>query len=189
MKITLKKYPELKWAYKLLKVFSKAIIAGGVPRDLINGRDYEDVDIFIPAPTFMEQSKISMAIGYLAKELKVEPCFNDYYQMPNSIICIEIGNLDICILSQHFSDEGSLVATFDMVSSQAWLEPVKGGFDVKASDLFHELNDKKVLGFYTRAPDDGSHVERIKKKYPDYLPLSLTQPQSARDNGFDDCPF
>jgi len=70
MKITLKKHPELKPANELLKIFPKAIIAGGVARDLINGKEFKDVDIFIPAPTAFELAKISISICRFAAELK-----------------------------------------------------------------------------------------------------------------------
>jgi len=74
-----------------------------------------------------------------------------------------------------------------MVSSQAWLEPVKDGFEVKATDLFYELNGKKVLGLYESVTGSAGHIGRIKEKYPDYLPLSLVQP--IPDDGFAEIPF
>ena len=183
MKITLKKHPELKLANELLKLFPKAIIAGGVARDLINGYKFKDVDLFIPAPTAFEVAKIAIRIGRFAAELKKEDLvLDDTYYMAGRPIRINIENLDICILSEDFT-ANSLVSTFDMVSSQAWLEPVKGGFEVKATDLFHELNEKKVLGFYENVTGSAGHIGRIKEKYPNYLPLSLVQPV------LDDIPF
>ena len=95
--------------------------------------------------------------------------------MANSWVRIGIANLDICILHENFTAE-SLVSTFDMVSSQAWLEPVKDGFEVKATDLFYQLNDKKVLGLYENVTGSAGHIERIKEKFPGWLSLSLVQP-------------
>jgi len=79
------------------------------------------------------------------------------------------------------------MVSFDMVSSQAWLEPVKDGFEVKATDLFYQLNDKKVLGFYENVAGSGDHISRVIEKYSDYLAVSLVQP--ATGDGFDDIPF
>ncbi len=187
MKITLKKHPELKLAKELLKIFPGAIIAGGVARDLINGKEFKDVDIFIPAPTAFDIAKISISIGRFAAELKKEEILlEDTYDIATGgPIRINIENLDICILNEYFTVK-SLVLTFDMVSSQAWLEPVKGGFEVKATDLFYELNEKKVLGFYENVTGSAGHIERIKEKYPNWLPLSLVQPVC---DGFDEFPF
>jgi len=187
MKITLKKHPELKLANELLQVFPGAIIAGGVARDLINGKEFKDVDIFVPSPTAIELARISIRIGRFAVEYKKEDLvLDDAYYMAGRPIRVKIENLDICILNEYFTAE-SLVSTFDMVSSQAWLEPVKDGFEVKATDLFYQLNDKKVLGLYANVSSGSDHISRIREKYPDYLPLSLVQP--ATGDGFDDIPF
>jgi hypothetical protein len=192
MKITLKKHPELKLAHKLLQLFPDAIIAGGVVRDLINGKAFKDVDFFIPAPSSFELAKISISIGRFAAELKKEETLlEDSYEIATGgPIRISIENLDICILPNNFTAE-SLVSTFDTVSSQAWLEPVKGGFEAKATELFYELNEKKVLGFYEAIAGSCQHIERVKEKYPDYLPLSLKQPilKQPVDDGFDDISF
>ena len=189
MKITLKQHPELKLASKLLETIPRAIIAGGVARDLINGKEFKDVDVFIPAPSAVEVSKISIEIGSLAAELKETPIIDGNYHLAKSLVRIGLSNLDICILNGNFGEVANLVSSFDMVSSQAWLEPVKDGFEVKATELFYELNDKKVLGFYEEVTGSGVHVERVKEKYPDYLPLSLAQRQPSIDDGFDDIPF
>ncbi len=195
MKITLKKHPELKLANELLQVFPGAIIAGGVSRDLINGKEFKDVDIFVPSPTAIELARISIRIGRFAVEHKKEDLVLDNtYYMAGRPIRVKIENLDICILNEKFTAE-SLVSTFDMVSSQAWLEPVKDGFEVKATDLFYQLNDKKVLGFYENVTGSAGHIERIKEKYSGWLPLSLVQPaytvpfDPPVDDGFDDIPF
>ncbi len=194
MKITLKKHPELKLANELIKKFPKAIIAGGVARDIINGKEFKDVDIFIPAPTAAKLTKISFDLGYFATELNEEPSIDESYYMANSWVRIGIANLDICILNKNFTAE-SLVSTFDMVSSQAWLEPVIDGFEVKATGLFYQLNDKKVLGLYENVTGSAGHIERIKEKYSGWLPLSLVQPaypvpfDPPVDDGFDDIPF
>ena len=187
MKITLKKHPELKLAHKLLQLFPDAIIAGGVARDLINGKSFKDVDFFIPAPSSFDLARISISIGRFADELKKEETLlKDSYGIATcGPVRISIENLDICILHENFTTAESLVSTFDMVSSQAWLEPVKDGFEAAATELFYELNKKKVLGLYEDVSGSAGHIERIKEKYPDYLPLSLKQPEPD----FCDIPF
>jgi hypothetical protein len=80
------------------------------------------------------------------------------------------------------------VKCFDLVSSQAWLEPVKGGFEIQATKLFYELNDRKVLGIYENISGNDGHIGRIIEKYPEYLPLNLVQP-NALDDEFADIPF
>ncbi len=107
--------------------------------------------------------------------------------MVNSWVRIGIANLDICILHEDFNAK-SLVSTFDMVSSQAWLEPVKDGFEVKATDLFYELGKKKVLGFFENISRGSDHIARIAEKYPEWLPLNLAHPPPVND-GFDSVPF
>ena len=194
MKIILKKHPELKLANELLKIFPGAIIAGGVARDLINGKEFKDVDIFIPAVAPVELTRISFDIGCFAAELKEKPTFDENYYMANSWVRIGIANLDICILHEDFNAK-SLVSTFDMVSSQAWLEPVKDGFEVKATDLFYALSKKKVLGFYENISRGSDHIARIIEKYPEWLPLSLVQPaipvpfDPPVNDGFAEIPF
>ena len=186
MKITLKEHPGLKLANKLLKKFPGAIIAGGVARDLINGKEFKHVDIFIPASTAAKLTKISFDLGCFATELNEEPSIDDNYFMANSQVRFGIANLDICVPNKHFDNAESLVSTFDMVSSQAWLEPTSDGFEVKATELFYELNKKKVLGFYECVAGSSDHIARVKEKYPDYLPLSLAQPQV---DFYEDLPF
>ena len=185
MKITLKKHPELKLANELLKIFPKAIIAGGAARDLINGKGFKSVDIFIFARTDVELAKISFEIANLVIDEK--PSFDENYYMANSLIRIGIANLDICLHTVKFGNAEELVSTFDMVLSQAWLEPTKEGFEVKATDLFHHFNKKKILGFYENVSRGSDHISRIREKYPDYWALSLVQP--APNNDFDDLPF
>ena len=206
MKITLKKHPELKLAHDFLQAFPKAIIAGGAARDLINGKPVQDVDIFVTPlssgelfassldtqicinePTVVGISLVAMEVGCFATKINEKPTFTECYYRTNTIIRIGFANLDICILSNS-DDINKLMVSFDMVSSQAWLEPTENGFETKATDLFHKLNDKKVLGFYENVSGSTGHIERIKEKYPDWLPLSLVQPQP--ECPFDpECPF
>ena len=189
MKITLKKHPELKLANELLKIFPEAIIAGGVARDLINGIEFKDVDIFIQSRTEFETAEIAIKIGAFATKSKKDIlAVDDSYYMVGILVRVKIENLDICVINPVFNldldpvfNAEKLVHTFDMVSSQAWLEPVKDGFEVKATDLFYQLNEKKVLAYFQNGTLGEMYIQRIKEKFPDWLPLCLTQPRGYRD--------
>lgn len=150
MEITLEQYPSLKAAHKLLKAFPKAIIAGGAPRDIFNGRDFNDVDIFIPISQNWELAECAMKLGQWAAEANKDPVMDPVYRDVGGRVRIGIDNMDICLINLPFENGDVLVQQFDMLASQAWLEPIDTGFEVKATDLFYELNDKKILGIYAK---------------------------------------
>jgi len=174
MKIKLEGHPKLKAAHKLVTKYPDAIIAGGVARDILLGVEYNDIDIFIPFPL------TPSAIASLCDELLVmDGCAvheDTYTGCGRRYIA---GDLDICILprAKMTSIEG-LVEGFDMVMSQAWLEPTKDGFSVHCTDLFSEMQDRKVIGYY---PDlvleQSNHVVRIAERFgEDHLVVAFLNP-------------
>ena len=196
MNITLKEYPQFATAHELIKEFEVAVIAGGCPRDLLAGKPYSDIDIFVPIHSeqqhLVEQTLKAAKFAYdrnLTTELKT------YYIFDNGIVIrLRIGdNIDVCFVPGHAFEWGdkkppmSLFNNFDFVCCQAWLERTEDGFIAHSTELFNALNNRKILGFY---PDRGSlnsnHAEKILAKYPDYLVLKLISPKQKRPKQYDD---
>ena len=187
MKIKLKAHPKLKVAHEFVTNHPEVVIAGGVARDILLGKEYDDVDMFAGLGSNMKDIAkqilaLKKACNDLDLELHLAPAAYDFNARFNA------GNLNICLLTQEImSTTEKMVTSFDMVMSQAWLVPTKSGFEVKATDLFHQLNDHKILGYY---PDivhrESEHVARIADKYPEHLLLELTRQQLTLD---DSIPF
>jgi len=191
----MKDYPQLAMAHQLLKEFDGAIIAGGLPRDLLTGREYGDIDLFVPIHSehqhLVEQTLKAAKFAYY-RNLSIEP--KTYYFLGNApVIRLRIGdNIDVCFVPGHASEWSdkkppmALFNEFDFVCCQAWLERTEDGFIAHSTELFKTLNDPKILGFYpNRGYLKSDHAEKILAKYPDYLMLKLTSP----DQDYDDIPF
>jgi hypothetical protein len=195
MKISLKQNPELKIAHTFVKESPGAIIAGGIARDFLTGKQYDDVDIFIPS---RDQGEL---IGFVVKvtqfciqnglTIETLPGYGDgFYYLSGLRVNgrIKAGAIEF-VFTDSFLNAESLIENFDMVSSQAWFKPTHEGFEVRNSPLFEELNTRKILGIYPhKAGGRGQHIERIKEKYPDYLPLELAS-QTPDFLGEDSIPF
>lgn len=171
--IYLKGHPKLKVAHEFVTKYPDAIIAGGVARDILLGREYNDIDIFVP-----ELLTASASENLHGDIRSMEDCIvhNDTYTGYGARYIV--GDLDICILPREdMTSIKRLVEQFDMVPSQAWLEPTHDGFNVKATELFHQMNARKVLGYYpglVKQPSD--HLSRIMRTFSsDYLLVALTE--------------
>jgi len=162
MFIDIKKYPELKLAHLFVVKFPKAAIAGGVARDLLNKKKFKDVDIFIPASGIKTLATTAIEIYKFCQKNNIEIEVTEEYFGLNNIVRMKAGNIDICILDELSIDIDELLNKFDMVASQAWLEVQEDNFIAKASNLFHLLNDRKVLGLYSsRCSGRNYHIESI----------------------------
>jgi hypothetical protein len=178
--IDLKDHPELKIAHDFVSKIPRAVIAGGVARDiLLNGAlsDESDIDIFIGCP----EDKISMAtllleIFNFCNDLNIKPRIVDYY----SELCgvrIKAGKLDISMVGHMPNGIEDIISKFDMVSSQAWLVPIPDGFQVCCSDLFQQLHDRSVLGYYPElCMQPSKHVDHIAQRFPGHILLALRVP-------------
>ena len=179
------KHPALKLAHTFTTGFSGAIIAGGVARDLFNDRSFSVIDIFIQHGNKVEEYEQIMAVTKFCCENKL--CFeycSDYNELNNcfSIKASDLNNVDVK-LEFSFMYKSLLklpaekfVKTFDMVSSEAWLEPMEGGFNIGTTERFEELNERKILGiYYSKIEGYYSHINTVAKKYPDYITLGLEE--------------
>jgi len=162
------------------------IIAGGAARDLILSKPLNDIDIFLyiqSSPFYLADfvlvaQRICMGLGL---DIKIEQ-----HTYGTGVLRLKAGNLDICLVSRVFTGGEDLVRRFDMVHSQAWLEWTPAGFAMFATELFQQLNERKILGFYPEnAYQSSDHIERIAAQFPDYLPLPLQR----KPNESDELPF
>ncbi|MCU7833699.1 MAG: hypothetical protein KZQ83_00490 [gamma proteobacterium symbiont of Taylorina sp.] len=189
MKITLEQHPELKLAHEFIKKFPDAVIAGGVARDLLCNRESNDIDIFMSVSSDIEKINYGIHMGRFFSEKGFDGYeTRDHYGFDGHLMQINVGNLDICLMTKDFS-KTELIDSFDMVSSHAWMEPTDDGFEVKATDLFQKLNDKRILGIYRKKADfREDHIQRICDKYSDYLPLELDKPKKIENFGVEFIP-
>lgn len=182
MKIKLEDHPKLKMAHTLVTKYPDAIIAGGVARDILLGVEYNDIDIFIPSPlTYSASESLHGDIRAMAG------CIVHKDTYTGQGVRYIVGDLDICILprAKMTSIEG-LVESFDMVMSQAWLAPIKDGFHVHCTDLFTEMQHRKVIGYYPDLVlDSSAHVVRIVERFgDDHLVIAFSNPNKGGANLF-----
>jgi len=178
LKINLEKHPELRLAHELTVLIPEAIIAGGCPRDLINDIDIADVDVFIEYEGDTELLEVADKVTTLLKAHDIEYQFKEGYDIEREIIVgarILAGNLDINFMETCALSKEILFEQFDLVSSQAWLKRTEEGFIAKATDYFHALNERKVLGYFIVTV----HMDKIKKKYKGYLPMRVDRKYKA----------
>ena len=178
----------MKIAHKFVDKIPRAVIAGGVARDiLINGElsGESDIDIFIGE----EESKSNMPrrlldIFNVCNDLKIKPEIVDSY----SELCgvrMKAGVLDISLVGYMANGIDDIISKFDMVSSQAWLVPIPEGFEVCCTDLFTQLNKRKVLGYFpTLLMQPSIHIDRIADRFPKHILLALSVP--SRDDMYED---
>jgi hypothetical protein len=199
MNITLKEYPQFATAHELLKELDGAVIAGGCPRDLLNGKPYSDIDIFVRIYSDQQdlvEKTLKVAKFAHDRNLTIEP--KTYYFFGNSIVIrLRIGdNIDVCFMlciGPAWSNKQPpihLLDNFDFVCCQAWMERTEEGFIAHSTELFKALNDRKILGFYPDRGDlDSEHAEKILAKYPDYLVLKLVIPKIPKKANDFDCNY
>jgi len=174
MKIELNDYPELQMVHDLLHEIPKGVIAGGLPRDLMTGKDFTDIDVFVSVDDMSELFEYSKIITRFADANKLSIGAVKDYDNGGSIVRVTVSNIDISFISNEMSDIKTLLKSFDLVSSQAWMVQSPIGFEVKVTDKFTEMDKHKVLGFYPKkCRGSYSHIEKVRNKYPDYLVVEL----------------
>lgn len=191
MNITLEKYPQFALAHELLKEFEGAVIAGGLTRDLLTGKEYNDndIDIFMPIHSKAYLVELSLKAAKFAhqRNLIIEPL--TYFLFEDEIVIrLRIGeNIDLCFIEGYHNEfkdakqpPKSLFDYFDFVCCQAWMERTEEGFIAHSTELFKTLNDRKILGFYPdRSYLNFNHAVNLLPKYADYLKLELVRPQET----------
>jgi hypothetical protein len=152
--LKLKDHPKLKEAHEFVTNFPDAIIAGGVARDILLDKEYDDIDIFVPDPLVTKAAyRLYGATFNISKD--------------------KASALDIKILprSEMLSVEG-LIEQFDLVMNQAWLEPCWGGFEVYSTDLFDSLYEAGLFGYYpNRVTLSSEHVKSVYNSFKDEYEL------------------
>ena len=77
-------HPALQLAHAFSSEFNNAIIAGGVARDLFNQRPFNDIDVFIPCISEMEQYEKIISVTKFCCENKLDvELSNDYNALVN----------------------------------------------------------------------------------------------------------
>jgi hypothetical protein len=203
--IPLHKHPTLKLAHELIgdlvphleSMCSSAFIAGGCPRDLYTGLVCKDIDIFTSAINDQNIIGLTIIATQFAQKHNLNIAISEKYDfIGGGILTIKIADcIDLCLTKEAWRTPHELISLFDMVASQAWLQRVEDGFSLHYTELFRVLDSKKVLGYYPHLQgSDNDHVQRIAKKYPDYLLLALDvpskpEPTQGNQEFFDDIPF
>jgi hypothetical protein len=199
MNILLKEYPALTTAHKLLKELDSSVIAGGLPRDLLTGKEYTDIDIFVPVLSKPHLVELTIKATRFASEHNLTIDVADYYAYGLDVVRVRLGeNIDLCFMSGDTSKRAekeaptNLFSHFDFVCCQAWMERTEDGFIAHATELFKNLNERKVLGFYPHKGElDSNHAIKVLAKYSDYLLVELARPQQAFkvSSNSEDLPF
>lgn len=177
------KMKSLKLAHEFVSKVKHSVIAGGAARDMLTGRKFKDIDIFIPACGSSDLvGEVAIVVDFCHKHnLDFESIVGKYGSEVSSmgdnkvLGVIKTKNIDFIFMTSYRSTQ-DLIDGFDMVSSQAWLELDGDGFKPQATELFYQLDEKKILGIYPdKANDRYEHIKRICDKYSDYLPLNLNE--------------
>jgi hypothetical protein len=201
MLISIKDYPQFASAHQLLHEFDGAIIAGGLPRDLLTGREYGDIDIFVPVLSKPHLVELTIKATKFATKHDLTIEVAGYYAGGLNVIRVRLGeSIDLCFMPENVSTSSDkepptdLFSHFDFVCCQAWMERTEEGFIAHATELFNNLNERKVLGFYPHKGElDSHHAIKVLAKYSDYLLLELARPQQtnnvAKQFNDDDIPF
>lgn len=167
-----------------------AYIAGGCPRDIINDKPYKDIDIFIRTASIMDCIEKSFLIKDFCAlhglDLEVTGEYGGTRRNEIKTV-LKAGNMEF-ILTDWFNKPEDLIKGFDSVLSEAWLEWAPDWFRVRCSELFFELNDRKINASYSKHKTE--HFKRIEQKYSDYLPLSIRGADVSHNRPVDtDIPF
>ena len=190
--IKVNNHPQLKLALHFVTKIPNAIIAGGAARDILmcdKLSDETDIDIFIGS----ENSESGMAkqlieITSFCRSLNITPhLVNVESNMPG--LRLKADNLDLFLLGYMPDRVFDVVARFDMVSSQAWLVPVLDGFLIYCTELFRQLRERNVMGYYPGfMMDSSNHIVRVSERFPDHVLLQLSY--LATDESFNEpLPF
>lgn len=192
-------YRKLHYAHRFIQKYQQVSdnlvsVAGGVARDLILEKEINDVDIFIPLYTKNPEvtAEAVMQLQSICRELRLTLELIDSCEYDAVNLRFKAENLDICFISPEYRSVEEIIHDFDMVMSQAWLEWTSKGFEIHATQLFHQLKDKQVLGYYSENIQhcNSSHVERIGEKLGEYMPLALEKPRKPSSPfESDDIPF
>ena len=154
--INLRDHPKLAEAHEFVKNRTDAVIAGGVARDILLGREYNDIDIFV-ADSLIRWGDVDDEIRAMDHCVVHEDTYTNYGSR------FIVGNLDISVLPRDkMAGIQCLMDQFDMVYSQAWLEPTADGFTAKSTELFDDMHERRIIGYYpTRIKGESDHVTRI----------------------------
>lgn len=193
MFISIQDYPQFVTAHQLVKEFDGAVIAGGLPRDLLTGKEYADIDIFVPTLSTQHLVELTLQAAKFATEHGLTIEVASYESYGTEVIRLRLGEIiDLCFMSGYWDEKDAIETPtglffhFDFVCCQAWLQRTEEGFIVHATELFHELNERKVLGFYPHKGDmESPHAIKVLAKYDDYLLLELARPRKPVGFGYD----
>lgn len=171
---------ELNIAHQLITMIEGGVIAGGLPRDLLNGTGSNDIDLFIPVDNSFDLTGAVNAIARHCMNEGIQLNHDRKHEYPGYMGRLHIrgelvseGGLDIIFIDD-FGEPFNLASNFDNTLSQAWMLPNETGFDIYASELFQELNERKIIGIIHKyIDDDGAHVERVRARYPNYFALNI----------------
>ena len=171
-RIKLENHPKLKEAHRFVTKYSDAIIAGGVARNIILGREYNKIDIFVPEP--LSESTCYQLYGETFRINKEKEHRSDSHRLFNN------NEVDLSIKIMPRSETvcfEELVEQSSIVMDQAWLEPVEGGFKVYSSDLFEQLNKHKIIGYDLGGiNNDAEDLKEIRNEFgDDYLLLAINK--------------
>lgn len=144
--IYLSDYPELRKAHELAKHLPNALIAGGAPRDILLGRQFKDIDIFVPTETSRNQIVVTASAIFKSSS---PACFSgdssDSGGYDDVFIVCNVENVFVWP-HPYIDDPQAFVRNNDIRIGEAWMIPTEDGFDVHSTDLSDECLKHGVFG-------------------------------------------
>lgn len=184
-------HPKLELAHKVLQEIPNAIIAGDTARDILLGNDYGNITIYVPITNEIEASAHGILLGRLLQYHGIDWLVCPYEYKSDFIVAgYEVENLNILFVFEGGVAE-EIIRQFNIVMSEAWMTEIDDGFELHATDLFYELNERKILGYYHKIPlYEENELEQLVENFPGYMKLELFKPSLHREmRELDEIPF
>lgn len=141
-------------------------VAGGWIRDMVNGIEPKDIDIFVPNgyETFHRQIR-SCLMYEVIEHPRYYPNYQDF-DMRDDVIGVlkyKQSDIDIIIMDHHSVED--IIFNFDVSVCQIYGKLGDSGIDVFASEDYLDWVQRGIIYKYTDIPTTENHLERVRSKF------------------------
>ena len=150
------------------------IVAGGMPRDIDNGKTISDIDLFFYVNPNLKNKDVNTMIRLLGfEEVEVKDGSNipEHYKKNEDLMCVFNTNVDgisVQLMRMCKPTQQSVIPKFPLSISQIWYKRGKLG----STPLYNKCKEKKVI-IKTNDIYESKHpfIEKICAKYDDWTYL------------------
>lgn len=158
-----------------------AIIAGGAPRDWLEGKECNDIDIYF---TSSHESGVKFAkamgkLGYECTQLgrdaaKTEEPYGDLPGL-RFVLTTVVNGQEVQFISMEKEDRFETVRNFDSSICMAYIEDATSPSPVIETEKLYDLALAAGVVVYKQGLRNTKHLDRMRSRYPDKIFICISE--------------